>query len=363
MMNFSRRDRPAETPIPRTPASGAAARASTSRRERAPREPRPTPCSRCRPILATRDRPPGQPGAPRADSAHMSHARADSAHSEPPAQMRARRRASPGRAQRRACGAGSRIRAAEAPGSRLLVGAQHQAQRRGNLRLRPARGRGPGRGDRAQQGDGDREARNAAREPSSRRRGNPRRFHAASSPRARASSCTDRPGVGNDPLRPADRRRRRHDHRRREGARTAEPPAAPAPPPRRGRIRGAGPRTHAGFDTSQFALNVTRRTFLSYSASVASVISLPSAANTRPPFRRHALRSYWQGPISGCLRQSASTFSEYSMAVFTGAAAGPRRTHRSRRAERQSAGAVAWRQVPLGAARLAAGRVPAAGVA
>ena len=67
----------------------------------------------------------------------------------------------------------------------------------------------------------------------------------------------------------------------------------------------------------QFALNVTRRTFLSYSASVAIVISLPSAAYTRPPLPRQTLRSYWHGPISGCLRHRASTFGSYSMAVWT----------------------------------------------
>src|SRR5438270_13958289 len=45
------------------------------------------------------------------------------------------------------------------------------------------------------------------------------------------------------------------------------------------------------------------------------VISLPSAANTRPPLLRHAFRSYWQGPISGCLRQRPATFGENSMTV------------------------------------------------
>ena len=84
-------------------------------------------------------------------------------------------------------------------------------------------------------------------------------------------------------------------------------------PVARARHADAGPATRA----VQFALNVTRRTFLSYSASVAIVISLPSAANTRPPLPRQTLRSYWHGPISGCLRHMASTFGAYSMAVWT----------------------------------------------
>jgi hypothetical protein len=66
---------------------------------------------------------------------------------------------------------------------------------------------------------------------------------------------------------------------------------------------------------TQFDFSLIRMTFLSYSASVARVISLPPAANTRPPLRRHAFRSYWQGPISGCLTHMAATFGENSMTI------------------------------------------------
>lgn len=45
-------------------------------------------------------------------------------------------------------------------------------------------------------------------------------------------------------------------------------------------------------DELQLARKRARSTFLSYSASVASVISAPLAAKTRPPLRRHAWRSY-----------------------------------------------------------------------
>src|SRR5205823_9493871 len=65
----------------------------------------------------------------------------------------------------------------------------------------------------------------------------------------------------------------------------------------------------------QFARKRTRITFLSYSASVAIVISAPSAAKTRPPLARQLLRSYWHGPISGCLLQSAATFGANAIAV------------------------------------------------
>jgi hypothetical protein len=66
---------------------------------------------------------------------------------------------------------------------------------------------------------------------------------------------------------------------------------------------------------AQLARKRTRVTLRSYSASTCRVISRPSAANTRPPFRRHVSRSYWHGPISGCRRQSASTFGANSIAV------------------------------------------------
>ena len=66
---------------------------------------------------------------------------------------------------------------------------------------------------------------------------------------------------------------------------------------------------------AQFDFSLIRMTFLSYSASVAMVISLPPAANTRPPLRRQAFRSYWQGPISGCLTHMTATFGENSMTI------------------------------------------------
>src|SRR5437762_9773158 len=56
-------------------------------------------------------------------------------------------------------------------------------------------------------------------------------------------------------------------------------------------------------------------TFLSYSASVSFVISTLFAANTRPPLRRQISRSYWHGPISGCLRHISPTFGENSIVV------------------------------------------------
>src|SRR5436190_6689721 len=45
------------------------------------------------------------------------------------------------------------------------------------------------------------------------------------------------------------------------------------------------------------------------------VISAPSAAKTRPPLARQLFRSYWHGPISGCLRHSAATLGANSIAV------------------------------------------------
>lgn len=72
--------------------------------------------------------------------------------------------------------------------------------------------------------------------------------------------------------------------------------------------------TYCGI-TRQSARKRTRITFLSYSASVARVISTLSAVKTRPPLRRQTSRSYWQGPISGCVRQSAATFGANAIAV------------------------------------------------
>lgn len=81
MMNFNRRDRPAETPDPRLPAKPAlrpaiyeppgASTAANPSHAVAPLPPDPA---------TPRDRPAGQPGAPRADSGNMGHARVDSAH-------------------------------------------------------------------------------------------------------------------------------------------------------------------------------------------------------------------------------------------------------------------------------------------
>ena len=69
-----------------------------------------------------------------------------------------------------------------------------------------------------------------------RRRGDPRRIHRRAHRADAPRRARHRPGVGNDPLRPADRGRRRRDQRRREAARcrgrAAHPPrrhVAPAP--------------------------------------------------------------------------------------------------------------------------------------
>ena len=92
-----------------------------------------------------------------------------------------------------------------------------------------------------------------------------------------------------------------------------------------------------------------RITRLSYSSSTLRVISLPSAAKTRPPLRRQASRSYWQGPISGCLRQRSPTPGANSIDVCRSSRAraadadvkrarrrGDRQRRRGRRIDRRS---------------------------
>src|SRR4051794_30522141 len=56
-------------------------------------------------------------------------------------------------------------------------------------------------------------------------------------------------------------------------------------------------------------------TFLSYSASICRVISLPDASNTCPPLARQASRSYWHTPISGWRAHNCFTRGSYSIAV------------------------------------------------
>ena len=82
MMNFNRRDRPADTPDPRNPAKpglrpaiyeppGASAAASNPSHAVQPLPPDPT---------QARDRPVGQTGLPRSDTVHTGHVRADAMH-------------------------------------------------------------------------------------------------------------------------------------------------------------------------------------------------------------------------------------------------------------------------------------------
>ena len=301
MLNFSRgSDRPPDSHgSPERRQARAASRASTSRR--APSAPPHRRARRCRPIrrrCAT-----AMPGVARPESAQPRP------RSRPPNVAPRRRR----RAE---------------SGSKLFVGVNIKLQGRGDLRLRSPRHRGACRGDRAQQGDADRAAGNPQRHGAHRRRGGPRRVHRRAHGPDAPRRAWNRQGVGNDSLRPPDRRRRRHDQRRHEADRCGGAARAPARPPaheprhgeresaaapeRASRRLPAMPAAQArpwppATRAAQFALNVTRRTFLSYSASVAIVISVPSAANTRPPLPRQMLRSYWHGPISGCLRHRAST--------------------------------------------------------
>ena len=122
-----------------------------------------------------------------------------------------------------------RVIGPDTPGSQLVRRTQHQAPRRRDFRLRRADRRRACRGDRQQQGDADRQARNVEGHRGDRRGGDRRRFSGELTRAREAHRARYRSGLGKIRSRPAHRGRRRRDFRRCPAARSGHAERGKAP--------------------------------------------------------------------------------------------------------------------------------------